>query len=282
MRAATIASVAVAAMLIALKTGAWFMTGSVSILSSLMDSVMDVAVSAINLMAVRYALVPPDDEHRFGHYAAEDVAAMLQAAFIAGSGLLIFIESVDRLFTPVVLVHSNIGLAVMAISIIATTALVKFQKHTTKQTGSTAIEADSMHYSTDIVHNIGVIIALAASSFLGWHFIDPIIAMLIAAYMLYGAYQIGAKAFHHLLDKEFPEAERRIVEQILSAHQGIDGFHGLKTRRSGMQSYIQCHLEMEGSLNLVAAKAIDRELKASMREKFPGADIIFQYDPVKK
>lgn len=280
MRIATIASMAMATTLIVLKAIAWFMTGSVSMLSSVMDSAMDVAISFMNFMAVRYALVPPDDEHRFGHYGAEDVSALFQAAFVAGSGLLIIIESIDRFFTPVVVDHSTVGIAVMILSLASTLVLVAFQKRVHKKTGSTAIRADSMHYVSDVVQNIGVIIAIIASGVMGWHFLDPIIAIIIACYMLYGGYEIGRAALDHLLDREFPKNEREMVEKILSAHTGIAGYHGFKTRRSGVQSYIQCHLEIPQEVTLQAAKQIDRELKASIKEKIPGAEIIFQYDPV--
>ena len=148
MRLATYASVAVASVLVVTKFGAWVMTDSVSLLSTLIDSVLDVAASALNLIAVHHALQPADDEHRFGHGKAEALAGLGQAAFISGSAAFLLIEAGERIFNPKTIDNSEIGIAVMVVAIVLTVILVAFQRYVVRKTGSLAIGADSLHYQT--------------------------------------------------------------------------------------------------------------------------------------
>src|SRR6266478_6750445 len=159
-RMATYASVAVAALLIAVKFVAWLETGSVALLSSLVDSLLDIAASLVNLIAVRHAMTPADREHRFGHGKAEPLAVLGQSAFITGSAMLLFAEAVRRLIWPVPLENAPAGVAVMIFSIAATIGLVLYQRHVVRHTGSIAVTADELHYRSDLVLNMGVIIAL--------------------------------------------------------------------------------------------------------------------------
>ena len=155
MRRAAAAAVTVALILVALKFGAWVMTGSVSLLSSLADSTMDALASIINLLAVRHALQPADSEHRFGHGKAEPLAGLGQAAFITGTGVYLIYEAITRLLNPKEIEHGFIGLSVMVFSIIITLVLVTYQRYVVRKTGSLAIRADSFHYATDILVTAG-------------------------------------------------------------------------------------------------------------------------------
>src|SRR5215813_2597822 len=157
-RLATYASVAVAALLIAAKFGAWLETGSVALLSSLVDSLLDAAASLVNLFAVRHAMTPADREHRFGHGKAEPLAVLGQSAFIIGSAMLLLAEAVRRLILPVPVENPPAGIAVMVLSIVVTIALVLYQRHVVRRTGSIAITADELHYRGDLVVNVSVII----------------------------------------------------------------------------------------------------------------------------
>ena len=181
MRRATNAAVSVALLLIAVKLAAWLMTDSVSLLSSLADSVMDALASLVNLLAVRHALQPADPEHRFGHGKAEPLAGLGQAAFICASGIYLIFEAVGRLIEPRDIVHGELGLGVMVFSIAVTAALVAYQRAVVRRTDSLAIRADSVHYATDILVNGGVIVSLLLVMFLDWRAADPIVALLIAA-----------------------------------------------------------------------------------------------------
>ncbi len=201
MRLATKASVAVALILIATKMAAWLLTGSISILSSLIDSVMDVLASVINLFAVHHALQPPDAEHRFGHGKAEPLAGLGQSAFIAGSAVLLTIEAVRRLFEPQAVVAVEIGIAVMVFSMALSILLVAFQRYVARRTGSTVISADALHYESDVLINGSVIVSLGLTHWFGWQAADPIFAIIIAGYLLRGAWSIAQRSLDVLMDR---------------------------------------------------------------------------------
>jgi ferrous-iron efflux pump FieF len=276
---ATTAAVCTAILLIVTKLAAWFLTQSVSVLASLVDSLMDVCASFINLLAVRYALQPPDEEHRFGHGKAEPIAGLAQATFIAGSALFLILEAGKRLLDPRPLEAFGIGLGVMLFSMVATLSLILFQRHVIKQTRSIAIEADSLHYKSDLLTNGAIILALVLSEF-GWLGIDPLFALAIAGYVLWCAWSIGVEAFHGLLDRELPEERRREIEELATRHPEVQGIHELRTRMSGRHEYVQLHLELDGEMPLVEAHRIADEVEAAIIELMPLADVVIHQDPV--
>ena len=279
MKLATRASVAVAGTLIVVKLGAWLLTDSVSILSSLLDSLMDVMASLVNLVAVHHALQPADREHRFGHGKAEPLAGLAQAAFITGSAVLLTIEAVSRLFHPQPVVYAEVGIGVMLFSIALTVGLVAFQRHVVRKTGSTAVGADALHYQTDVLVNGSVIVSLGLSKWLGWHLADPLFGIAIAAYLVRSVWQIAARALDVLMDREFPDEDRARIRDIVLSHSRVKGMHDLRTRSSGIQPFVQLHLELDGDLLLREAHEIADEVEAMIREAFPGAEVIIHQDP---
>ncbi|MCH7929787.1 MAG: cation diffusion facilitator family transporter [Proteobacteria bacterium] len=279
MKLATRASVAVAGTLIVVKLGAWLLTDSVSILSSLLDSLMDVMASLVNLVAVHHALQPADREHRFGHGKAEPLAGLAQAAFITGSAVLLTIEAVSRLFHPQPVVYAEVGIGVMLFSIALTVGLVAFQRHVVRKTGSTAVGADALHYQTDVLVNGSVIVSLGLSKWLGWHLADPLFAIAIAAYLVRSVWQIAARALDLLMDREFPDEDRARIRDIVLSHSRVKGMHDLRTRSSGIQPFVQLHLELDGDLLLREAHEIADEVEAMIMEAFPGAEVIIHQDP---
>jgi ferrous-iron efflux pump FieF len=279
LKLATYASITTAAILIAAKLGAYLLTNSVSVLASLVDSLMDAGASLINLLAVHYALAPPDKEHRYGHGKAESIAGLAQATFIAGSGLFLILESVDRLIHPKPLAEVGVGLGVMIFAIIATVILMMIQHHVIKRTRSTAIRADALHYKTDLLTNSSIIVALLLSQ-LGWLGVDPIFALIIAAYILYSSWEIGAEAFHDLLDRELPQETRRHIIKIIKDNPRVHGVHDLRTRLSGRTEFIQMHLELDDKLPLVEAHAIADEVEAQIMKVIPTADVVIHQDPI--
>jgi ferrous-iron efflux pump FieF len=278
LRLATNASVATAAILITAKLVAWLMTGSVSVLASLVDSMMDVAASLINLFAVRYSLMPADHEHRFGHGKAESLAGLAQTTFISGSALFLILQAVDRLLHPRPLEDVGIGVGVMVFAILATLALLILQRHVIRVTGSTAIKADALHYTTDVLTNASIIVALLLSGF-GWHGVDALFALGIAAYILYSAWHIGHEAFQLLMDRELPDEQRQRIRLAAHSHGQVRGIHDLRTRRSGHDIFIQMHLELDDELSLFDAHEIADQVEALIREIHPEADILIHADP---
>ncbi len=200
LKLASMASVATAGCLILVKLVAWYITGSVSLLASLIDSVMDSLASLINLFAIRYSLQPADENHRFGHGKAEPLAGLAQAAFICGSAIFLVLHAVERLNYPRAIDQIGIGVGVMLVAIVFTLALLALQHHVIRRTGSTAIRADAMHYATDLLTNVSILLALYLSTW-GWAWADPVFAIGIAIYIFYSAVQIGRDAFQQLMDR---------------------------------------------------------------------------------
>jgi ferrous-iron efflux pump FieF len=278
LRLATTASVVTATVLIVGKAAAWLLTGSISVLASLVDSLMDAAASLINLVAVRVSLAPPDAEHRFGHGKVEPLAALAQAAFIAGSAAFLVLHAVDRLLHPRPVQDVGVGLLVMGFAITATAVLLLIQRHVIRRTRSTIVRADSLHYTTDLLTNLGTVAALALTQF-GWQALDPLFGILVACYICYGAWQIGNDAFHHLIDRELPDAVRDRVRQIALAEPLVRGMHDLRTRQSGTMEIIQLHLELDAALTLGEAHAATERVEQALRREFPQADVIIHQDP---
>lgn len=279
LRFATYASIVTAGILIIAKLTAYWLTGSVSVLASLIDSFMDAGASLVNLLAVSYALSPPDKEHRFGHGKAESLAGLAQATFIAGSGLFLILESTQRLLTPQPIEAIGVGIGVMIFSIIATLVLVTIQRHVIKKTNSTAIRADALHYKTDLLSNVAIILALLLSNF-NWPGIDPLFALAIAAYVLYSAWKIGNEALQDLLDRELPDEKRHLIIQIAKDHPDVVGLHDLRTRLSGRTEFIQMHMELPDDLPLVEAHSIADEVEKNIIKAIPGADVVIHQDPI--
>ncbi|HIP06314.1 MAG TPA: cation diffusion facilitator family transporter [Mariprofundaceae bacterium] len=278
MRLATYASATVAIILIIAKLIAWMWTDSITILATLIDSCLDAAASLITLFAVHHALQPADKEHRFGHGKAEALAGMGQSMFIAGSAAFLLLESINRLLHPKELEVLNIGIVVMLISIALTAGLIAFQQHVVRQTGSTAIAADSIHYKTDLLVNVGVIIALLLAMY-GWPGFDPIFAIAIAFYILHSAWEIASEAIDQLMDKELSDEDRADIKQLATSHPEVKGIHDLRTRKAGLTNFIQFHLELDGNLSLLQAHAIADEVEATIKEKWTDAEVIIHEDP---
>jgi ferrous-iron efflux pump FieF len=277
---ATYGAVAVAAILIAAKFFAWMRTDSLSLQASLIDSLLDIAASIINLLVVRAALKPPDAEHRFGHGKAEALAGLGQSAFIAGSAVWLIIDAIHRLFHPHPLLESDIGSVIMIIAIILTSLLVTFQRYVIKRTRSLAISADSLHYLGDLYTNIGVLISLNVSILLGWHHLDTLVGAGIAGYILYTSWTIGRRSLDVLMDRELPDEARLKITEIVLNHPKVWGVHDLKTRSAGLQDFIQMHLDMDEKLTLLEAHDVANDVEMALQDAFPHAEIIIHQDPL--
>ncbi|ABA59317.1 cation diffusion facilitator family transporter [Nitrosococcus oceani] len=279
---ATYAAVSVAVILVVIKLGAYLVTGSVAMLSALIDSALDVAASLINVFAVRTALTPADREHRFGHGKAEPLAGLGQAAFITGSALFLAVESIRLLWVPQPVENGALGIGVMGVSTMLTLALVYYQRGVIRKTGSLAISADSLHYTGDVLVNLGVIAAIGLSTLGGWTLADPLFALGIAAYILWTAWQIIFRSLDQLMDRELPEEKRAQITQLALSHPEVLDFHDLRTRAAGQNIFIQFHLGVDGQLSLYRAHRIGKEVEAKVLNIFPQAEIIIHQDPIDK
>lgn len=279
MRLASAAALTTAIVLVLTKAIAWWLSGSVSLLAGLTDSLLDSAASLLNLVAVNFALRPADEDHRFGHGKAEALAGLGQAMFIAVSAVLVGIQGVERLLTPQPLSSEWAGIAVMLLSLLMTLLLLLFQGHVVKVTGSTAIRADSLHYRSDLLLNASILVALILTAY-GWHRVDAIFAIVIAFYILYSAFSIVRQAMQVLMDEEIsPDVNDRMMALALGV-PGVAGAHDLRTRVSGTRWFVQLHLELPGELSLT--KAHDRcvAVEKAIHDEFPRAEVLVHADPL--
>jgi len=279
MRRATYASVATAVILIAAKAVAWSLTDSIAMMSSLVDSLLDSVSSLFNLFAVRFALEPADAEHRFGHGKLEPLSGLVQSAFIVGSGVLLLFEAGNRMLFPQPVAEAPFGIAVSVFAIVVTIALVRYQKYVVARSRSVAINADSLHYTGDIFINLGVIASLAAATWLGFNWIDPIAGAAVGLFLMFNAVRIGRGSLDMLMDHELPNADRQRIKAIAMANPKVLSVHELKTRASGRDAFIQLHVEMDGGMTLLQSHTIADAVEAEIQRAYPAAEIIIHQDP---
>ncbi|AVP92397.1 cation diffusion facilitator family transporter [Aeromonas rivipollensis] len=276
---ASTAAVVTATLLILGKLIAWLMTDSSSLLASLTDSFMDVSASIINLLAIRYALAPADEEHRFGHGKAESLAGLIQSAFISGSALLLMMHGISSMLNQVPVVRLEAGIWVSAGSILLTLLLVSFQSLVIRKTNSVAIKADMLHYRSDLLLNAGVLVALVLAG-QGWYWADGLFAILIGLFLVWGAVQIGYESVQALLDRQLPEEEQARIMALCCAVEGVHGVHDLRTRQSGPTRFVQLHLELDDQIPLVKAHQIADEAELAVRQSFERMEVIIHMDPI--
>jgi ferrous-iron efflux pump FieF len=275
-----VASVLTAVLLISVKMVAWYLSDSVAMLASLVDSLMDAAASFVNLLAIRYSLIPADAEHRFGHGKAEALAGLGQAVLITLSALFLLNESAGRLMSPQPLEATTLAIGVMIFSILVTLALLRLQRYTVKRTGSTAVAADSLHYLSDLAMNGGILLALVGASF-GLLWLDGLAGLLIGLYVLRAAWQVGHHSSQLLLDREMSADVRQVIASVVAEHPLALGFHQLRTRESGRTCFIQMHVDMDENLTLRDAHELVESIERRIHQHFPEADVLIHQDPVK-
>ncbi|WP_143693041.1 CDF family cation-efflux transporter FieF [Vibrio rotiferianus] len=269
----------VATLLLIVKVITWWVTGSVSLLASLIDSMLDIAASVVNLIVVRYSLQPADREHTFGHGKAESLAALAQAMFISGSAVFLILNGIERFFRPHELNAPELGVYVSLFAMVVTFGLVMFQKHVVRMTGSQAIAADSLHYQTDLYMNGAIMVALGLSYF-GVTQADAVFAIGIGIFILYSAFKMVSEAIQTLLDRKLPDEELDQIRQECLKVEGVLGVHQLRTRMSGPTRFIQLHLELDDNLRLIEAHHIADKVEDNLLELFPEADVLIHQDPL--
>ncbi|HKR86970.1 MAG TPA: cation diffusion facilitator family transporter [Phenylobacterium sp.] len=278
-RRVTLLSVLTAAVLVAMKAGAWLVSGSVALLASLADSGLDLVASLATFFAVRYAVVPPDAEHRFGHGKAEAFASLFQAGLVFASAALIGREAIVDLIHPHPLQKEGWAVAVMVVSILMTAGLIAAQSRVLRRTGSVAVSGDRAHYASDVASNVAALLGIAASAVLGLNGLDAAAALVVAAILLWGAIGVFREASGQLLDRELGgEARGRIVE-LITRDARIAGVHQLRTRAAGPFVHMQMHVDLDPELSLADAHEVLVAAEKRVLEDFPSADIIMHADP---
>lgn len=278
-RRAAYASVSAALFLVALKLWATAATGSVAMLGSLADTGLDLIASLVTLFAVRVAAEPADREHRFGHGKAEAIAALFQTMLIGLSALAIGWRAMRRIFEPATLAAPAAGIGVSVIAIAATLALVLYQRRVVRRTGSIAIDTDRVHYQSDLLLNLSVILALALDAYLGLTGADALFGFGIAAWLAWSGWRAAGRAIDMLMDREWPELRRQQLMNLVTMLPDVDGIHELRTRRSGSTDFIQFHIWVDPELTVTTAHDIVERVEQCVAEAYPGAEILIHVDP---
>lgn len=276
---AAIASSALAVTLIALKVYAAVQTSSMAMLGSLADSSLDLVASLIVLLAVRIAAAPADHEHRFGHGKAEALAALVQVIIISVSATFIGFRAVQRLLTGAETADAELGIGVSIVAIVLTIALITYQRHVVRRTGSLAIGTDRLHYSSDLLLNGSVIVALALEQYLHLTGADAVFGLLIALWLLWGAWSASSNALHQLMDREWPDELRERFLAAAKEYPELAGLHDLRTRSSGTHHFAQFHVWVPGDWTVQQAHDRLDAVEEALQERFPATEILIHVDP---
>jgi ferrous-iron efflux pump FieF len=278
-RRITLLSVATAATMVTLKLAAWLASGSVALLASMADSGLDLLAALGAFFAVRYAVAPPDREHRFGHGKAEAFASLMQAGLVFASAALIAREAIGDLLGPHPLKATGWAIAVMAVSTALTGLLLTAQSRVLRQTASVAVSGDRAHYAADLASNLIALAGIGVSAWLGLNNMDAVAALLVAALLLWGAVGVFREASAQLMDRELPnEARARIVAQM-TLDPRLTDVHQLRTRAAGPYVHIQMHVDLDPELTLETAHQVIVAAEKRVLAIFPSADIIIHADP---
>jgi ferrous-iron efflux pump FieF len=276
---AAMASMAMALTLVALKSWASWETGSVAMLGSLADNVLDLIASFVTFLGVRWAAMPADEDHRFGHGKAEALAALIQVILITFSALGIAWRAIERFSSRQPTEGLELGVGVSIFAIAATLVLLAYQRHVIRRTGSVAISTDNLHYKSDILLNISVIVALALDQMLGWRLADPIFGLGIALWLLYGAWNAVSHSINQLMDREWPEEERDAFLAATKDYPELAGLHDFRTRHSGVHRFVQFHVWVPPHWTVQEAHDRLDSVEEQLQARFPGTEILIHVDP---
>ena len=278
-RSAAIASIATALLLVGLKLWAVWQSNSMALLGSLADSALDLVASLATLVGVIIAARPADRTHRFGHGKAEALAAVFQVMLIALSAAGIAMQSAEALAEGRRVAAAGEGIVVSVIAIAATFALLAYQRFVIARTRSVAIRTDHVHYQSDLLLNLAVIVALVLDSYAGITGADPLFGIAIAAWLLWGAWRAGSEAIDHLMDREWPEEKRRRFVAVAARHPELSRLHDLRTRTSGGIDFVQFHVDLPGDYTVSEAHDIIERVEDDLRGEFPDAEVLIHIDP---
>jgi ferrous-iron efflux pump FieF len=278
-RSAAFASIGVAVFLVVLKGWAAWSTGSTAMLGSLADTALDLVASLATLAGVWVAAQPDDVNHRFGHGKAEALAAMVQVVLISISALGLGFRSIEQMLAGTRTQAAGEGIAVSAVAIAVTLALLAWQRHVIRRTGSLAIATDHVHYQSDLLLNLAVIAALALDQYAGLAGADPAFGLLIALWLGWGAWNASTRAIEELMDREWPEEKKARFIEVLGRHPELRGVHDLRTRTSGNRDFVQFHVWVDPGMTVRHAHQVMDEIEAKLTAEFPDIEILIHPDP---
>lgn len=255
-------------------------TGSMALLSSAADSLLDILMSLGNFFALKQAHKPADDDHPYGHGKYETAATFLQSLLVGVSGGYILYESIHRLSQGVVLSHVDYGIAVLALSVAVSWLLSRYLKRVGRQTDSSALQADALHYATDVYSNTVLLLGLVAVNTLGWQWLDPLLSLGVGIYVLKAAYGLFRPCLDEFLDAGLPAEQLEKISQCIEQHKSdVTGYHHLRSRRSGTKRLIDFHLTFCRFKTIQEAHAIADSIEKDIRRQLANADITIHLEP---
>ena len=258
--------------------GALF-TGSLSVLSSMIDSLSDIIGSTVTFIAVKISARPASETHRYGYGKSESLSALFQSAFIAGSGVFVIYDGINRFISPQPIGQTTTGIAIMIFSLIATFFLIAYQRHVYNKTKSQAILADSAHYTVDILTNSSIIVTLVVVKYFGWVWFDTLMAIIISSTLLFNAYSLAKEAIKNLMDVELDDNIRKKIKKTALTCSCTKGIHDLRTRDLGGTYTFEFHLELDGNMSLHEAHSCAHHVEENLLKEFPNAQIIIHQEP---
>ncbi len=278
---ATLISTIVAFLLVTFKLTAGIISGSVAVLASAIDSLLDMVVSLFNYFALHNSDKEPDEHFNFGRRKLEPLAAVIEGTIISLSALFILYTAISKMVQGSVIEHLDLSIGVMIISLIITTGLVFFLNHVAKKTGNMVIQADALHYKTDLLSNGAVLISLVVITFTEYTFIDPLLGIGISAYMIYSAYPLIKEGILMLLDAALDPQSVDKINRLLNSQTDISGHHDLRTRRSGSDIYLSVHVVFSISTSLYDAHMVGDRIELSFKNLFPENNVyaLIHLDP---
>ncbi len=274
-----IAAIVAALSMVVIKAIAYILSGSSSILASLIDSVTDTAVSLITVFSIRYSMKPADEDHRHGHGKIEGVSALFQGAMLAGAALFLTLDAIRTFIRPTEITHHQFSGGMIILCIVITFILILYQNHVMKKSKSLAIEADKAHYTGDLFMNLGVLAVIVLDVFNAPHWLDPLFALCVAGLLANSATEVSSKAIDMLMDRELPEEEREEIMAMICKHKDVLDVHDLRTNKSGMNVFISFDIDLEPNLSLKQAHDIARDVELALLERFVNAEIMIHMDP---
>lgn len=272
-------SVTVAAALTLLKTLAWAGSGSVAMLGSLADSSLDLVAALATFFAVRYAVAPPDAEHRYGHGKAEAFASLVQAGLVCASAALVGREAVERLLHPQPLANGGWAMAAMVVSIGLTGVLILGQSRVLRKTNSVAVSGDRTHYAADLASNAIALAGIGVSALLHNPAVDAVAGLAVVAWLVWGAIGVFRSASLELMDHELAGESRRRIVALMTEDPKVRDVHQLRTRAAGPYVHIQMHADLDPALSLVEAHRVMVAAEKRLLAAYPAADILIHPDP---
>ena len=275
-------AIAAAAFLVVLKAAGAWITGSLALFSAALDSLIDVFVSTANWVVLRRSAAPPDAEHAYGHGKFENLAALGQGLFLAGGAAGLVVTGIRHLDSGEAPRQTGLGMGVLAVSMVVSLLVARHLRRAARTEESPALEADSLHYATDLWVNGAALAALAVVAGTGWAAADPIVALGVALYVFRAAAGLILDAMKVLSDRALPEEELRRIREVVESFRpdGVVGLHDLKTRRGGGQRFIELHLEIPRATSFVDAHALMVRVLRAIERELPRSKVFVHGDPV--